>query len=122
MKGLKQIAISCLLSLSTVKAAGAQEYSYITNGADWPNMGDTECASTNQSPIDLRTEMNSQQFEKTETASEATWKYTNFEGAKITNKGKTIQIDLPEAATKENGFETSHVGDVRGGHDKFTAL
>lgn len=124
MKGLKSIAISCLLSMTSVEAAGKTPYSYIANGADWPLMKDegNQCSGTNQSPIDLRTDANKAPFGNTDTAKEATWGYTNFDGAKITNLGKTIQIDLPEAATKENGFKTTHVGDKRGGHDSFTAL
>jgi hypothetical protein len=63
---LFKTAVVSLLSISKVDAAtDAYKYGYISNGADWPliKAKGTECASKCQSPIDLRTEMNSHPYQ-----------------------------------------------------------
>ena len=95
MKRIATYALTALVfSIDSVSAA-AGKYSYIANGADWPYMKDTECAKTNQSPIDLRTKANTHPF-NTSSAKEASFTYKNFKGANVTNLGKTIQIDIPK--------------------------
>ena len=47
-----------LLSFGYVSADGV-EYTYLENGADWPDHY-PECSGPNQSPIDLRTTGSSQ--------------------------------------------------------------
>ena len=64
----KSFAVAALLSamsLEDVQAAGGKNpYSYLLNGADWPFDKTSECWMTNQSPIDLRTDMHSNPFPK----------------------------------------------------------
>jgi hypothetical protein len=43
-------------------AGGKKPYDYLFNGADWPLDKDGDCWKTNQSPIDLRTDMHSDPF------------------------------------------------------------
>lgn len=121
MKKIVSLAISSLLfSMDTTRAASGV-YSYIANGADWPLMEKTECMKSNQSPIDLRTNGNSVPF-SSESAHESSFMYENFGKAKVTNLGKTIQIDIPKDDQAKNYFTTEHVPDIRKGGDKFTAV
>lgn len=61
------VAIAVLLCSSTesVRAASGK-YDYLFNGADWPlsKESGSECHLSNQSPIDLRTDMHSEPFPK----------------------------------------------------------
>lgn len=121
MKRIANLAISALLLSVDTASAAAGKYSYIANGADWPLMDGTECMKTNQSPIDLRTNGNSVSF-STASATEAKFTYKNFEKAKVTNLGKTIQIDIPKDDQANNYFTSDHVPEIRKGGDKFTAV
>merc|ERR1719375_1963757 len=121
MKRIATYALTALVFSIDSASAAAGKYSYIANGADWPHMKDTECAKTNQSPIDLRTGGNTHPF-NTASAKEASFAYKNFKGANVTNKGKTIQIDIPKDDYTNNYFMTEHVPEVRKGSDKFTAV
>lgn len=64
----KSFAVAALLSAMSfedVQAAGGNlPYSYLLNGADWPFDKTGYCWMTNQSPIDLRTDMHSNPFPK----------------------------------------------------------
>ena len=70
-------------------AAYNKDYDYIFNGADWPLDKDSECGSTNQSPIDLRTDMHSEPFPKSD-GSEFKGVYANLVKATSLNMGKVV--------------------------------
>ena len=119
MKSFKSLAVAALLSLTSVKAAtDAVKWSYVANGADWPliKAKDFECHKGNQSPIDLRTDMHSQPFQ-VDNGKEFAGTYKNFEGAKVTNLGKTIQVDFPKADQDTNYFISGYSKDILGGHE-----
>lgn len=52
-------------------------------------MKSTECMKSNQSPIDLRTDMHSEPFPK-ENGNELWTKYTDLEGVTVSNKGMVV--------------------------------
>lgn len=132
MKSFKQIislSVAALLysmssDANTVQAATkAYEWSYISNGADWPliKADGTECHLTNQSPIDLRTREHSTRFQESK-GTEFQPTYANFEAAAVKNLGKVIQVNLPKDAQPDNYFESGYSKDILGGDEKFTAL
>ena len=92
MRKLINGAIGALLTVSSVNAAGGDiSYGYISNGADWPliKAEKYQCDSTNQSPIDLRTEMNKAPFQQGN-GREFIANYKNIENAEVKNLGMTI--------------------------------
>lgn len=68
MKICKTISLAVSVLLLSADEASAADYSkkydYLFNGADWAFDGDSECGKTNQSPIDLRTDLHSEPFQK----------------------------------------------------------
>ena len=85
-------AVSALLALN----ASAASIDYTQNGANWPDLCQT---GREQSPIDL--------------TSKATWsdnigikteRYRDYTGMQLSNKGYTLQVDLP--ASDMNGHMT----------------
>jgi len=120
------LALALLLSSEMQVQGGAysKKYDYIFNGADWPLDKDSECSMTNQSPIDLRTDMNSEPFPKKD-GNEFVGYYANLVKATSVNKGKVIQVNMPvvnsAGVSSENYFTSQHSVDVLGGAKKYSA-
>lgn len=123
MKSLVKFAVAALLTSESVNAATDEyTYSYVANGADWPQIvaKGTECNSKCQSPIDLRTEGNTHPYQQGN-GREFVGKYKNFKNAKVVNKGMTIQVDIPKDDQENNFFESGYSQDDLGGDLKFTS-
>lgn len=105
---LSKISLVTLSALGAANAAGAAEpYAYLFNGADWPNYAGSECMKTNQSPIDLRTDIHSEPFKKGD-GTDFTPTYSNIKSADVKNLGKVVQVNLPTDAKPENYFESTY--------------
>lgn len=120
----KKISIAIamlLLKDSHMVNAASGKYDYLFNGADWPldKSDGVECHLSNQSPIDLRTDMHSEPFPKAD-GNEFKGTWSNFDKATVKNLGKVIQVDFPKTAPKMF-FESQHSVDVIGGNLKYNA-
>lgn len=89
----KKLSFALAMLLMTAEEAQAgpykKKYDYIFNGADWPYDKDSECWKTNQSPIDLRTDVHSEPFPKGD-GTEWSGSYINLVKATVLNMGKVI--------------------------------
>lgn len=74
-----------------------------------------------QSPIDLRTNVNTRPFQKGN-GQEFVPNYNNFDEAKVINLGKTIQVDIPKKDQEFNYFKSGYSKNELGGDEKFTSL
>lgn len=93
--------------LQSSQGAGYKKaYSYLQNGADWQLDKESDCWKSNQSPIDLRTDIHSEPFEKQEDEMKGT--YSNLTKATVVNKGLTIQVDIPQENKADNFFESKY--------------
>lgn len=117
----------CIAALMSTVDAGSSDmpYDYLLNGADWPYYKEKwYCHLTNQSPIDLRTDMHSDPFPK-ENGRDFTYSYKNVKGATIYNKGLVVQMDFPDAnadgKSPNNYFESTYASEKLGSDQKFSA-
>ena len=128
MNFYKKVSIALVLLLASdqqVQGAGySKKWDYIFNGADWPLDPDSECSATNQSPIDLRTDMHSEPFPK-DNGNEFVGTYVNLVKATSLNMGKVVQVNMPDAnsdgVSPNNYFTSQHSVDVLGGVKKYSA-
>lgn len=129
MNFYRKMVLAALLAVSSLEEANGAGYekkwNYLLNGADWAlDDKGTQCAQTNQSPIDLRTDLHSNPFPKRD-GSEFKGTYINLKGATVKNLGKVVQVNMPVAdkdgLSPDNYFQSKYMSEELGGKETFSA-